>query len=147
MCIKALPPRAREALGSFASSQEDFYLPTRQVKQLTPTHDSWARYHDGITSALLGQDRLKEMDHWAGSYGNAHPQHQTGKLSLARKPWHRPQPPCAAFLISPCTAVAASFCAHEQLVLPQQLGQSISFRGFPPALVQDLTTQLNHKFL
>lgn len=62
-----------------------------KLKQFTPTHDSWARYHDGITSALLGQDRLKERDHWAGSYGNAHPptpnrEVELGKEALASSP-------------------------------------------------------------
>lgn len=141
-CIKASPPTAGGALGSFAGSQ------IRQVKtvNLNPRFTVQIPWWDHLCLGGTGWDEKERLPGW--QIGQCTPsQHPKGELSSTRKPQHHPKPPCAIFLAFPCTAVAVGLCTCKQSVLPQQLGQSTSLMGFLPALAQDLTIQVNLKFL
>lgn len=110
-----------------------------KLKQSISTQALWSRYCDGTASALLVQAGMKKRNCWAGSTSSQHPK---GKLSSARKPQHYPRPPCAIFLASPCTAVAVGLCTCKQCY-----PSSSSLVGVLPALAQNLTIQVNLKFL
>lgn len=82
------------------AAERTFICQPDKLKQPTPTQNSWASYHEGIAPAWLG---LSSAGGGPGPAARAvrAPQHQTGKLSLARKPRHRPQPPHPISLLSP----------------------------------------------